>query len=147
MGESGTSSILAFLCAIGCIVGIFLLWIQVDLSIFGSINFTGWELVKDALNSGTFELSDGYYIWMPVVAIIFSVIGLVGTLFGGGGTTTISGLLVLGAVVAFALYSESLFGFKVFAMHEHLGIGAYITGISGFLMMMFGIGMSLSDED
>ncbi len=148
--KSSIYSIIVLIGAIIGIAGIFLAWFQADVMVT-TISSSGWDIIQNAIDKGDFDLSDGYYRWMPLIVLVFAVIAALNSLVSiarpgrtGGIIAVISGLLMIIAAILFITYSETDLGVTWFKMSDYLGVGVYLAIVAGALSLIFGALMSTS---
>jgi len=135
---SSKSSIFSLIVIIGAIIGIvsvFIAWFSV--TDFGfTMSLTGWDICSRSNGFGSGE----YVVWMPLVALIFSVVALLSGLVYLVVkqkvicvVSIVSGILIIVAAILFISYSS--YGVH---MWDYLGIGTYLAIISGLLVIIFG---------
>jgi hypothetical protein len=135
-------SVIALIAGIVGIAAVFMVWMD-------SFSLTGWEIIREAVDDSTIN-SDDYFRWMPLVVLVFSVIGILNSLASvarpgkvGGMVAVISGLLIVIATILFASYTYEVLFFE-FRMYDYLGIGVYVSAIAGIIMLIFGAMMTSS---
>ena len=143
------SSIFSFLIIIGALVGIvsvFTAWISIDFGFFGSISWSGWEIVRSGLDQPDLgNLSSNYVQWMPLVVLLFSVIAL---LIGLAALVKPRKEMGIGAVLCgiITIIAAALF-YLDGDLSGVIGNGVYIAMAAGAIMFIFGaLRLSVSND-
>jgi len=134
------SSIYSILILVGGLIGIiavFLAWIDVDFGIFGSYTVSGWEIVRESLEDPALgDISESYVQWMPLIVLIFSVVGLLIGLTAllkprkeMGAGAIVCGILAVIAGILFYTYES---------ISDVAGMGIYLAMVAGIVMVIFG---------
>ena len=133
------SSIYSILILIGGLIGVlavFLAWIDIN-GIFISYTWSGWEIIRESINNPALgDISDSYAQWMPLIVLIFSVVGLLIGLTAllkprkeVGAGAIVCGILVVIAGILFYTYES---------ISNYAGTGIYLAIVAGIVMVIFG---------
>jgi len=132
--QSSMSSLIVIIGAIIGIASVFITWYSV--SDFGfTYSMTGWDIYSQGK-----DFNGGYFIWMPLLTLIFSVIALLsGLVYFAVRQKAINlisilfGILIIVAAILYATYSSD-----GDSLYNYLGIGVYLAIISGLLVIISG---------
>ncbi|MDR0309508.1 MAG: hypothetical protein LBH88_01955 [Candidatus Methanoplasma sp.] len=134
------SSIYSIMIMIGGLIGIiavFMAWIDIDFGILGSYTMSGWEITTESLkNPSLGNIDDNYVRWMPLLVLIFSVVGLLIGLtallkprkeIGAG--AVVCGILAILAGILFYINDN---------LSDVIGLGVFIAMAAGVLLVITG---------
>ena len=140
MANNSVSTVYSLLIIAGGligIVGVFLAWIDLG----GIYSVSGWEIIRESLDNPSLSgISDDYVKWMPLIVLVFSVIGLLCGIASAakpnkvvGAGTILCGIFAIIAVIVFWTYS-----WGPFHMSDYIGTGVYLAAAGGALLVIFG---------
>ena len=133
------SMIYSILIALGGLLGVggaFVVWLSMDAGALGHITFSGWGIIRDGFDQQILGDVSSYVRWMPLVALIASVIAAISGFVAFikpikmvGAFALVCGVVIIAAVVLFVLYGN---------FSDHIGSGVYLTVAAGLIAVIFG---------
>ena len=144
VSKSNVLGIVALIGAILMVVGVFLAWVNVEVAILGSTNYSGWQVYTD----DTFKDAD--YNYAPLVTLIAGIVAIItaivpivlktaniGRILGA--VSLILGIVSLILIFMFngTMDSITLYGYTLASTSA--GMGLWIALVGSVLLVLGGI--------